>query len=147
MESVVAWAGEDGRKIDPYGLDLIPSLAALAQERLPRWADRISVGNVMYWKPPRRFDFVRTELEYVPRDRRRELVERLLGWHLAPGGLLILCSYGSSRPHRPRAEPVGEVLRAWGYAVVGESEGVDTNGVVIARVAWTGAPHHPKPGT
>ena len=140
MEGVVAWAGEDGRRIEPYGLDLIPSLAALARERLPRWKDRISVGNVMYWEPHLRFDFVRTELGYVPLCRRRELVERLLGDYLAPGGRLILCSYGSSRPYRPRAEPVAKALRTWGYDVAGESEGVDTNGVVITRVAWTDAP-------
>ena len=144
MESLVAWAGEDGRRIEPYGLDLIPSLAALARERLPRWADRISVGNVMGWEPPFRFDFVRTELEYVPRDRRRGMVERLLGLYLAPGGRLILCSYGSSRRYRSKAEPVGEVLRTWGYDVAGESEGADTNGALITRVAWTDAPHPPS---
>ena len=147
MESLVAWTGEDGRRIEPYGLDLIPSLAALARERLPRWKDRIFFGNVMYWKPPLRFDFVRTELGYVPRNRRPELVERLLGDYLAPGGRLILCSYGSSRPHQPGAEPVEEALRAWNYDVAGDSEGVDANGVVITRVAWTDAPHRPKPDT
>ncbi|MDP9437816.1 MAG: hypothetical protein M3P49_03580 [Actinomycetota bacterium] len=71
MESLVAWAGEDGRRIEPCGLDLIPSLA---RERLPRWAGRISVGNVLGWEPPLRFDFVHTELEYVPRDRRRGMI-------------------------------------------------------------------------
>ena len=141
MQSLAAWAGEDGRRIGPYGLDLIPSLAAPARGRLPQWADRISTGNVMDWEPPFRFDFARTELEYVPRDRRRGMVERLLGRYLAPAGRLILCSYGSSRPHQPKAEPVGEALRAWGYDVAGESEGIDTNGAVITRVAWTDAPH------
>ena len=98
VESLVAWTGEDGRRIEPYGLDLIPSLAALARKRLPRWKSSISVGNVMHWEPPFRFDFVRTEPRYVPRDRRRELVERLLGLYLVPGGRLILCSYNSFAP-------------------------------------------------
>ena len=141
MESLVQWCGINGRTIEPYGLDLIPSLARLARGRLPRWADRIYAGNVMGWEPPFRFDFVRTELEYVPSDRRPELVERLLGDYLAPGGRLILCSYNSSRPHQPGAEPVGEALRAWGYGVAGESEGIDTNGAVITHVARTDAPH------
>jgi hypothetical protein len=141
MESLVAWASEDGRRIEPYGLDLIPSLARLARERLPRWAGRIYDGNVMDWEPPFRFDFVRTELEYVPSDRRRELVERLLDGYLVPGGRLILCAYGSSRRHEPKAEPVGETLRAWGYEVAEESKATDTNGAVITRVAWTDAPH------
>jgi hypothetical protein len=53
---------------------------------------------------------------------------------------LILCSYGSSRQPTPKAEPVGEILRDWGYAITGESEGVDTNGWVMTRIAWTDLP-------
>jgi hypothetical protein len=72
------------------------------------------------------------------------MIERLFNKYLVPCGRLILCSYGSSRPLRPKVEPVGEVLRAWGYDVAGESEGIGTNGVVITRVAWTDAPHLPS---
>lgn len=140
MESLAAWAGEDGFSIEPYGLDLIPSLAALARERLPHWAERIFVGNVMDWRPPLRFDFVRTELEYVPRHRRPDMVERLLHEYLVPGGRLILCSYGSSRHPEPKTEPVAEMLRDWNYEVAGESEATDTNGIPITRVAWTNSP-------
>lgn len=137
MESLVAWAGEAGYRIEPYGLDLISPLAGLARRRLPHWADRIFTGNVTDWRPPFRFDFVRTELEYVPPDRRRALVRRLLHEYLAPGGRLIVCSYGSSRRPSPKAEPVGKTLGGWGYEIAGEAEGVDTNGVVFTRVAWT----------
>jgi 2-polyprenyl-3-methyl-5-hydroxy-6-metoxy-1,4-benzoquinol methylase len=35
MESVAAWAAEDGLQVELYGLDLIESLAALARRRLP----------------------------------------------------------------------------------------------------------------
>ena len=56
--------------IEPYGLDLIESLAA----RLWHREDHIFVGNVMSWRPP--FRFVRTELEYVPPPHRQEMVER-----------------------------------------------------------------------
>ena len=140
MESIAAWGKEDGREIQPYGLDLIGSLATLARCRLPRWSDRIFVGNVVGWQPPFRFDFVRTELEYVPRDGRRKMVARLLRDYLVPGGRLIVCSYGSSRRPEPRTEQVGEILRGWGYEVAGESEAADTNGVFITRVAWTDAP-------
>lgn len=141
MESLVAWSEENGHEIETYGLDLIPSLTVLARRRLPHWKDRIFTGNLTDWEPPLRFDFVRTELEYVPRNRRREMVERLLRDYLDPGGRLILCSYGSSRRPEPKAEPVGEILRAWGYEVAGETGAADTNGVVITRVAWTDAPH------
>ncbi len=67
------------------------------------------------------------------------MIERLLGWYLAPSGRLILCSCGGSRPRQPKAEPVGDVLRGWGYDVAGKYEGIDANGAVIARVAWTDA--------
>ncbi|MDP9487556.1 MAG: class I SAM-dependent methyltransferase [Actinomycetota bacterium] len=136
MESLAAWAAEDGYKIEPYGLDLIDSLAALARRRLPQWADRIFTGNVTDWQPPFRFDFVRTELEYAPAHRRQALVERLLREFVVPGGRVIVCSYGSSRRPAPKAEPVGEILRGWGYEVAGQAEGSDVNGVVFARVAW-----------
>jgi hypothetical protein len=68
------------------------------------------------------------------------MVERLLREYLSSGGRLILCSYGSSRRPTPKAEPVGEILRNWGYTVAGEADGVDTNGVVFTRVAWTDVP-------
>ncbi len=140
MQSLAAWAGEEGYRVEPYGLDLIGSLAALARQRLPHWADRVFIGNIMDWRVPFQFDFVRTELEYAPQHRRREMVERLLSEYLSPGGRLILCSYGSSRQPTPKAEPVGEILRDWGYAITGESEGVDTNGWVMTRIAWTDLP-------
>jgi hypothetical protein len=144
MESLSVWAGEEGYEIEPYGLDLIESLAALARQRLPHLEDRIFVGNVMNWRPPFRFDFVRTELEYAPPLHRRELVERVLREYLVPKGRLIVCSYGTSRRPNPKAEPVGEVLRDWGYAVVGEAEGQDTNGVIFTRVAWVDAQGSPN---
>lgn len=136
MESLVAWGREDGHELEPYGLELIESVAELARRRLPYWSDRIFTGEVMGWQPLLRFDFARTELEYVPPDRRGALVERLLGGFLAPGGRLIVCSYGSATRPVPKAEPVGDILRGWGYRVAGEAEGADANGVVFTRVAW-----------
>ena len=140
MEDFAAWAKQDGYRIEPYGLDFSPALAALARRRLPGWADRIHVGNVMNWRPPFRFDFVRTELVYVPPYRRRELVERLLRDFVTPGGRVIVCSYGSSRRSTPEAEPVGDVLLGWGYEVTGEAKGTDLNGVTFVHVAWVDAP-------
>jgi hypothetical protein len=52
MESLNQWAGEEGYRIEPYGLDLIESLAVLARQRLRHWEDYIFVGNVMNWRPP-----------------------------------------------------------------------------------------------
>jgi SAM-dependent methyltransferase len=130
MESIATWAAEDGVAIEPYGLDLSAKLAALARQRLPQWADRIYAGNVVDWMPPLRFDFVRTDLIF-PEARRRWLVERLLREFVAPGGRLIVCSYGSGQ-----TEPVGDLLRAWRFSVAGETSNVNPEGVVNVRVAW-----------
>lgn len=139
MESIATWAAAAGHYVEPYGLDYSPALATLACRRLPRWADRVFVGNVVDWTPPFRFDYVRTEFVYVPPTRQPGLVEHLLWEIVAPGGRLIVCSYGSSRRPTPRDEPVGDLLRGRDHAVAGETEGADKNGVVFVRVAWVDA--------
>jgi SAM-dependent methyltransferase len=111
LESLVDWSPH---LIEPFGLDLVPVLAELARRRLPRWADRIFVGNALTWEPPRRFDFVRTELVYVPDERRAAYVRRLLEQVVASGGRLILCGYGSPRSRVP-TDPVGHDVRAYGF--------------------------------
>ncbi len=63
--------------------------AALARRGLPAWADRIWTGNALTWRPPRRFDYVRTELVYVPVLRRADLIHHLLTNVVAPGGLRL----------------------------------------------------------
>jgi len=142
MESVVAWAREDGRVLDPFGLDISARLAALARQRLPRWRDRIFVGNALFWEPPRRFDFVRTELGYVPRSRRRELALRLLDRFVAPRGRLIVCAYGSSRPEGDRAEQLVDEIGSWGLGIERVDDVVSpAHGFVITRVvSVAGAP-------
>jgi SAM-dependent methyltransferase len=115
MESMSAWAG-----VEPYGLELSPELAELARRRLPQWADRIWVGNALDWTPPRRFDVVRTGLDYVPPPRRRELVEHLrdhcnrlvIGVHNeergSPGLAAEVASWGfdiAGRTERPHPHP------------------------------------------
>jgi SAM-dependent methyltransferase len=111
MESIVRWSPH---RIEPYGLELAPAIADLARGRLPQWADRIFVGNVLTWEPPRRFDFVRTELVYVPESRQKDLVTRLLGDVAAPGGRLIVCGYGSPRSGVV-ADSVGPMLRSFDF--------------------------------
>lgn len=135
MESVLAWAADEGYDIHPYGLDISQKLADLARRRLPQWRDRIFVGNALFWEPPGRFDFVRTELVYVPPSRRSEYVHRLLGRFVAPGGKLIVCAYGSSRPEGPRAEPIVDDLRSWGLPIASVDDVVSpSHGFVITRV-------------
>jgi hypothetical protein len=111
MECLPGWTHFD---VEPYGLDLSNELAALARDRVPEWADRIWVGNVLRWQPPRRFTYVRTGLDYVPKRRRRELVERCLGWC----DRLIVGVFGEHAYERTTEE----LLRSWGLTVAGRSE-------------------------
>jgi SAM-dependent methyltransferase len=135
MESVVAWAREDGHRVEPYGVDISEKLAALARQRLPQWRDRIFVGNALVWEPPMQFDYVRTELVYVPPTRRREYAERLLERVVARGGRLLVCSYGSSRPEGARAELLVEEVRGWGLPIHRIEDAVSPeHGFVITRV-------------
>jgi hypothetical protein len=143
MEDVTRWAREDGHAIEPYGLEISEKLAALAQERLPHWRDRISIGNALDWNPPRRFDYVRTELVYVPAHRQREYIERLLSRFVTPDGYVIVCSYGSSRPEGRRGEELLPDLVAWDLDIAGIRDLVSPeHGFVITRVVWVRATEH-----
>ncbi|HEU0300846.1 MAG TPA: class I SAM-dependent methyltransferase [Longimicrobium sp.] len=140
MESVAAWAREKGHAVEPYGLDISAKLVELARRRLPGWRERIFVGNALLWEPPARFDFVRTELVYVPPTLRRPYAARLLEHVVAPDGLLLLCSYGSSRPEGARAEPLADEIRAWGLPIHRVDEVASPeHGFVITRVVSVAA--------
>jgi SAM-dependent methyltransferase len=117
MENLVEWALEDGYHIEPYGLDISEKLAEVARRRLAQWCERIFVGNALVWDPPMRFDFVRTELVYVPPSRREEYAKRLVTRFVAPTGRLLICSYGSSRAEGVRAEPLVDQIRGWGFRI------------------------------
>jgi SAM-dependent methyltransferase len=131
LESVVAWSPH---RLEPFGLDLAPRLAELARRRLPQWAGRIAVGNALTWEPPRRFDFVRTELVYVPGARRGGYVRRLLAAVVAPHGRLIVCAYGSPRSGVP-TDPVGAILRELGLVPELELTAVAPEGGPITEIA------------
>jgi SAM-dependent methyltransferase len=143
LESIVRWSPH---RIEPFGLDLVPPLAELARSRLPQWADRIFVGNALTWQPPRQFDFVRTELVYVPADREREYVKRLLHEIVAPRGRLILCGYGSPRSNVP-TYPVRARVRDFGltpeleFDVEAPEGGGPILELAVLRAGWAAASH------
>jgi SAM-dependent methyltransferase len=132
MECVREWAAEDGRDVEPYGLEIAPELAALARRRLPHWADRIFLGNACEWIPRRRFDFVRTGLDYAPPTRRAALVEHLLDRVVAPGGRLIIGVFNEEKDKR-RAEAA---VSSWGFEVAGRVDAVHRDPRVVYRVLW-----------
>jgi len=115
-------------RLDRYGLDIAPELVALAGRRLPL-TGQLWAGNALDWAPPHRFTYVRTGLEYVPRHRRRELVERLLGWCER-----LIIGVFNEEAH---ARPTEELLRSWGYAIAGRSERANrTKPGIDYRVLW-----------
>jgi SAM-dependent methyltransferase len=137
LETLIGWARDDGHVIEPWGLDISVALVELARARLPAWSAQLLVGDALTWTPPRRFDYVRTELVYVPEWRRSEYVRRLMDEVVAPDGRLIICSYGSARRPSPRAEPPATALRGWDWDVAGEAKADDPEtGVIMTCMAW-----------
>jgi len=123
MESMAAWAG-----VEPYGLEISPELAELARRRLPQWAERIWVGNALQWTPPRRFDVIRTGLDYVPPPRRRELVEHLLD-HC---DRLVVGVHNEERG----SPGLAAVVEGWGFAITGRSERPHPHPRLAYRAFW-----------
>ncbi len=135
MESLVRWGAEDGKAVEPYGVEISDRLADLARRRLPQWADRIWTGNAMTWVPPRRFDVVRTGLDYVPPRRRADFVARLLDEVVAPGGRLLVGTFNEE----PDRDTVAESLRAWGYTVAGATSRVHRDPRLRYKAVWVDA--------
>jgi SAM-dependent methyltransferase len=126
MESMAVWAG-----VEPYGLEISPALAELARRRLPQWAGRIWVGNAADWDPPRSFGVIRTGLDYVPRPRRRDLVERLLGF----GDRVVIGVFNEERESRTLEREVAD----WGFAIGGRAEREHPHPQLAYRAFWIDA--------
>lgn len=135
MECVQRWAAVNGVHVEPYGVDIVPEFVDLARSRLPGWADRFWVANVLTWAPPRRFDVVRVGLDYVPRRRRRDLVAHLLADVVTRGGRLIV------GPHTEEVTRPGLVaeLASWGHRVTAMPELPHRDPRVVRRTAWVDA--------
>jgi SAM-dependent methyltransferase len=116
MQTIRAWAAESGLVLEPYGVDISSEIAHVARDRCPEWMDRIWTANAATWVPPRRFDFVRTGLEYVPDDLRAGYVDHLLTF-LEPGGRLIIGKYNEETDLDTWAASV----EAAGHPIVGRS--------------------------
>lgn len=137
MECVHVWARQDGIALEPWGLDISPELAALARARLPHWAERIDVGNVMEWMPPHRFDYVRTGLDYVPEARRPDLVRHLLEDVAAPSGRVIIGVFTEETEERK----LQRAVESWGFTVIGATERPHPESTrVVRRAFWLDAP-------
>lgn len=138
MECAARWLAEDGYRIEPSGLDILPELVALARRRLPHWADRIALGNALDWVPEQPFDFVRTGVEYVPSRLRPQLVTHLLDVTVAPGGRLIIGAHSEVARTLPRLETE---VAGWGFPIAGRVEVPHAeDNRVVRRAFWIDKP-------
>jgi hypothetical protein len=134
MESFVRWGRERRLAITPHGLDISARLATLARRRLPAYAARIAVGNVLDWSPPRRYDLVHTALDYVPPARRRESIERVQRDLLAPNGRIVL----RGERVRPGEPDLREQVAALGLSIGGVIERKHPRSSELRRTVWIG---------
>jgi len=102
LECTLRWTAERGLRIEPFGLDNSERLLELAKKRLPGYADNFFHGNAYDWKGPQRFDFVRTELVYVPGELEGAYLSHLLTEVVAPGGKLLVANYMERDPNPAR---------------------------------------------
>ena len=134
MASVERWSRHRGLAVEPYGVEISARLADLARERYPVWRERIWTANADGWRPPMRFDYVRTGLEYVPRRRREGFVRHLLEQAVAPGGRLIV---GKNNENREESG-IAESLRSWGWSEIHEVRRPHAHPEVEISVVWLG---------
>ena len=115
LESLIEWAAEKGHTIRPHGIDFVAELIDYARVRHPGHEDSLEVANAFYWQPRRQYDYVRTNLEYVPEADWPEFIRHLLDLAVAPAGRLIVCHYDISPIDVPA------VLEELGFRVAGQS--------------------------
>jgi SAM-dependent methyltransferase len=116
LECLLRWTGERGLLITPYGLDFSEELLALAQKRLPQYADHLFLGNAWDWSPPQTFDYVNTTLDYVPEELRQAFVRRLLERYVHSGGCLLIAEYLGRTTGIPEIR-INEELRGMGFSI------------------------------
>ena len=133
IESLDQWLLGSGLKLEFSGIDISSELVDLATKRLPLWKERIFVGNALYWKPPHRYDFVRTGLKYVPLGRQEDFVHHLISHFLDQNGRLIIGTYNEIRTSRE----IEEKINRWGYKPAGYCEkSKPGNDMVSYKMLW-----------
>ncbi len=135
LECLPRWSSH---ALDLYGLDISAALVARARQRVPDVADHLAVGNALFWQSGRRFDYVRTNLDYAPANRRRNLFENLL----AQADRVIVGVFNEQLESRPTED----MVRSWGYEIAGRSERLNLRKPQIDyRVMWVDSDRRPSP--
>ncbi len=126
LECILRWTGERDLSIIPYGLDLSEKLVELAKNRLPGYKDNFYKGNGWLWNNPIRFDYVRTEIVYVPEYLQKQYIERIINEYLVQRGKLLVTEY------RLRQDPISKpwidrMLKDWGLNISKQTSGYYDN--------------------
>ncbi len=122
LECTLKWTSTRNLQIIPYGIDISDKLIELAKARLPGYTDNLYTANCWDWDSPTRFDYVRTELVYVPEHLQKQYIDRILDTYLKEDGKLLVAEYGLS--NRPRDTSfIGNLLAAWGFNVIDRKSG------------------------
>jgi SAM-dependent methyltransferase len=116
IESMTGWLNEKGINIDFYGLDISGKLLDLAKQRLPRLVSHLFHGNAWTWDPVMKFDFVRTEIIYVPDDLQCKYIRRILNEFIKPDGKLLAAEYRSQKDEGTQPW-INEKLEAQGFKI------------------------------
>ncbi|MGI8722769.1 MAG: hypothetical protein ACR2JG_11130 [Geodermatophilaceae bacterium] len=109
--------------------------AAVLSGRTESWT-----GNILAWRPPRKFDVVRTGLDYVPRNRRADLVEHVLHEVLVPGGRLVVGTFNEERD----LDTLESLVRSWGHAISGRTTRSHRNPELAYKAFWLEVPMGPQ---
>jgi hypothetical protein len=135
LQCLVEWARDRGITLIPCGLDQGARLVGLARQRLPQRADHFWVGNAWDWSPSRRFRYVYTLTDYVPKPFLREYLVRVMRDFVEEDGRLIVGAYGSMSRGEP-AQDVTRLLSGFGFPIAGTA----THGALpVVHIAWTEA--------
>jgi SAM-dependent methyltransferase len=126
LECIMKWTGKRGITVTPFGLDLSEKLIELAKKRLPEYNGNFYMGNGWDWVAPVRFDYVRTELVYVPDYLQKKYIKRILDTYLLDEGKLLIALYRnrSTPDETPWDE---EQVREWGFQITGRAPGYRDN--------------------
>lgn len=135
LACLIEWAGERGVTLTPHGIDFVPELVKLAKARFPENAANFEVANAFDWQPSQQYTYVHTLLEYVPKKQQPAYLQRVLDEVVAPGGRLIVSSYGS-RGKNEKPLDIDFHLQMLGFRTTGCGNSLEPDGWVATRVAW-----------
>jgi SAM-dependent methyltransferase len=135
LASLIEWGAERGIDINPHGIDIVPELVELAQQRFPEKADQFAVANGWDWSPGRQYRWVHTDIDHVPAAHQAAYLQRLLDEIVEPGGRLIVSSYGDQETGK-RPLDIELHLQMLRFRTAGCSNGLQSDRWVASRTAW-----------